>query len=909
MNDLFCTPVFRARRVIERLGALCVVGLVVGGVLHPAPARADVRTEARQHFRRGMALIADGEIDEGVAELEAAYDILPHPNALYNIARAYAESGRYELAIDYFERYLESDPVDREEVEQFLAALRERMSAASPRAEVAEATETETGPTEAEVVSTGPAVASEEEIAALEDSATQIEALAEAAQSEDLRRRADRLRELAATLRERRGTSVSTSSTTEGETEGAEGGTEGTEGGTEGAEGETLELTLGGEREEAYEESVISSSRAAESPLDAPNSTAIVTAQDLRLSGYTEPALALRRVAGISLLNSDPGNPQISIRGLNQRLSNRTVVLVDGRSVYLDFLGTTLWSLLPLNLEDIERIEVIRGPASALYGADAFTGVINIITRTLGEGGSYLSAGIGNGGTYRLAASASARVDRWRFRVSGGYNRADNYAIEVGTDRSDFTPGASNPALGLERLSFSGEFSLRLDNGISLRGGIAVAAGSLAFQAIARLRQVYANNAFFSQSYLQLNTEVGLSARVFWNRFAAPDTNLTGLLTGGIDASQSNSLSRSDVFDAEVMYSGSFDLGGIENAFIAGVSYRFKEVEWSWLRDGLQTQHHGAVFLQDTLSFGDVVDVVLSARADLHPLLNVQVSPRGSVVIHPAPGNSIRVSGGSAFRSPTFTESYVLVPQSTPLRGIGAFGSGNPSLNPERIVSMELGYMNQMTEYFTLEVNGYYNLVFDQITLTQNQVFRLNDYVNGTSIAGADARYYDEYSAFILTTGLFENQPQQFQQLGGELGARVFPVEGLDLYANYAIHQTWPFGGPAGPYNEDARTSAHMVNAGAQYRSSFGLDVSVDFSWQSNQVWFEQLLDPARGIVFGRFPLREYAILNARIGYRLFDDQLELAVVGTNLIDDGHREHPYGQPIDRRFMGFVTVRF
>ena len=870
-------------------------------------AQADVRTEARQHFRRGMALIAEGNIDEGVAELEEAYDILPHPNALYNIARAYAESGRYEQAIDYFERYLESDPADREEVEQFLTALRERMAAAAPRVEVAETTET----TETtETVPTLSAVASEEEIAALEDSATQIEALAEAAQSDDLRRRAGRLRELAASLRERRaGTSVAVGETTETGETGEEGET-GETGETRetGEEGEAPELSLG-EREEAYEESVVSSSRAAESPLDAPNSTAIVTAQDLRLSGYTEPALALRRVAGLSILNSDPGNPQISIRGLNQRLSNRTVVLVDGRSVYLDFLGTTLWSLLPLNLEDIERVEVIRGPASALYGADAFTGVINIITRTLGEGGSYLSAGIGTGGTYRLVASASARADRWRFRVSGGYNRSDNYAVEVGEGRVDYTSGANNPALGLERLSFSGEFSLRLDGGVSLRGGIAVASGSLAFQAIARLRQVYANNAFFSQSYLQLNTEVGISARVFWNRFAAPDSSLSGLLVGGIDESQRNRLPRSDVFDAEVMYSGTFDLGGIENAFIAGVSYRFKEVEWSWLRDGLQTQHHGAVFLQDTLSFGDVVDVVLSARGDLHPLLDVQVSPRGSVVIHPAAGNTIRISGGSAFRSPTFTESYVLVPQSTPLRSIGAFGSGNPTLNPERIVSVELGYMNQMTEYFTLEANGYYNLVFDQITLTQNQVFRLADYVNGTSIAGADARYYDEYAGYILTTGLFENQPQQFQQLGGELGVRVFPVEGLDLYANYAIHQTWPFGGAAGPYNEDARTSAHMVNAGAQYRSSFGLDLAVDFSWQSNQVWFEQLLDPARGIVFGRFPLREYAVLNVRVGYRLFDDQLELAVVGTNLVDDGHREHPYGQPIDRRFMGFVTVRF
>jgi iron complex outermembrane receptor protein len=357
------------------------------------------------------------------------------------------------------------------------------------------------------------------------------------------------------------------------------------------------------------------------------------------------------------------------------------------------------------------------------------------------------------------------------------------------------------------------------------------------------------------------------------------------------------------------MFNRTFDILGIDNTLIAGVGYRFKEVEWSWLRDGLQTQHHGAVFLQDTLRFDDDLDLVLSVRGDLHPLLDVQFSPRGSVVIHPYAGNTIRITGGTAFRSPTFTESYVLVPQSTPVRGVGAFGSGNPTLNPERIVSVELGYMNQMTEYFSLELNGYYNLVFDQITLTSNQLFRLYDYVNGNSIAGATAGYYDAYDAYILTTGLFENQPEQFQQLGGELGVRAFPVEGLDLYANYAIHQTWPFGGSPGPYHDDMRTSAHMVNGGAQYRAPFGLDVSVDFSWVSDQVWFEQLLDPVRGIVFGRFPLRSYALMNARIGWRLFEDQLELAVVGFNLLDEGHREHPFGQPVDRRFMGFVTVRF
>ncbi len=107
--------------------------LVAALVLAASTARADVRTEARRHFRQGMALIAEGNVEEGVAELEEAYEILPHPNVLYNIGRAYAESGRYAQAVEYFERYIESDPPDRAEVLGFITALRARIEALEAR--------------------------------------------------------------------------------------------------------------------------------------------------------------------------------------------------------------------------------------------------------------------------------------------------------------------------------------------------------------------------------------------------------------------------------------------------------------------------------------------------------------------------------------------------------------------------------------------------------------------------------------------------------------------------------------------------------------------------------------------------------------------------------------------------------
>ena len=82
-------------------------------------------------------------------------------------------------------------------------------------------------------------------------------------------------------------------------------------------------------------------------------------------------------------------------QALREELINTTLTGLDGRSVFIDLLGATLWAAISINVEDIERIEVVRGPGSALYGADAFNGVINIITKTPGTGGSGFNAGYG----------------------------------------------------------------------------------------------------------------------------------------------------------------------------------------------------------------------------------------------------------------------------------------------------------------------------------------------------------------------------------------------------------------------------------------------------------------------------------------------------------------------------------
>ncbi|MCZ7683492.1 MAG: TonB-dependent receptor [Sandaracinaceae bacterium] len=523
----------------------------------------------------------------------------------------------------------------------------------------------------------------------------------------------------------------------------------------------------------------------------------------------------------------------------------------------------------------------------------------------MGSYRSWVSSGAGTHGQLRVATTVTERVDALRFRLGGGYERADLFALSVGPERVDIAPFASDPTLGYSRLWFTGEAQLRLADGYSLSAGTGLATGDRSFQGLSRLRELYLSNALFAQTYVQARTAFGLSGRVFWNHFES-DYGPVGVRDGGIPLAQQARIDRQTVLDVELVYQNQFDIvRGLNNQIIGGVGYRFKEIDWEWIPQ-IQTQHHFNVFLQDTLRIEEVVQIVVSARLDQHPLLpEPQISPRGSIVVRPTPRQSIRLTAGTAFRSPTFVESYVRVPNSTPIRGVTAFGVGNESLNPERIVSVELGYMLQETDYFALELNGYFNLVFDQILLSRNTAYRLYDHANDPNAA-----FDPSLGAFPLGELQFDNEDADFRQIGGELGVRIYPVDGLDLYVNYALHETAPMSAQAlGGRELDQRTSAHKVNAGAQYRASFGLDLSVDFSWVSDQVWVEQVLDTERGgTAFVDFALPAYVVLNARIGWRFFDDQLELAVVGTNLIME-HREHPFGQPVDRRAMGTVTFRY
>lgn len=868
-------------RLLVAAGLMVWVGLI-------APARADVRTDARALFRQGMASIGQGEYQAGIDFLQRAYELLPHPVVLFNIGRAYVDIGQLEEGIAYLERYLRSGPADAREVQATVGELRAKLARQQQEAEqrLADAQR-------AERLATPGSGATDDQLAVLKSILAQLEALAEVVQSEPMYQRVAELRSVIAAL-ERAGPTPPPPTGTPSPPAEPPPVAVAAPGDPSQKPEPNIELST---TQDAYESQVVSASRFARTPLDAPNSTTVVTAQDIRLSGLTNIADLLRRVAGVEVMTLTPGNTEVSIRGLNQRLSNKVLVLVNGRSVYLDFLGATLWRALPVNLEDIERIEVIRGPASAIYGADAMTGIVNIILNEPGEPESYVAGSGGNGTTVRTTGAINGTLGDLGYRIAGGYERADQYSLMSDPERLDLSPYTADPTLGLQTGRLGGEVLYRPAAGWTTRAGGAFSYNQFSFQSISRLREMYINDSIFSQAHASLETPIGLGARVFWNYWQNNATSAQSR-PGGVP-NQFEDLT-SHVLDVELTYSQRFELL-VQHALAAGVGYRFKSVAWDWIETD-RTENHFSVFLEDTMELGDHVLLALSGRLDRHPLLaDVQISPRVSVVVRPTEGISLRALAGSAFRSPSFIESYLRVDNGTSVRGVTSFGLGNTNLQPERLFSVELGYAQEVGDFLTLEANGYFNAVLDQITLTDIQRYTLGNYPGFSNTGGG----------YPVGQVQFENEDATFGQWGGEVGVRFFPVRGLDIYANYAIHDTSPFESniDLGGRELDERTSMHKVNGGVQYRSTFGLDAAVDVHYVSHQTWVEQVTDEQTGARFESFRIPGYVLLNARVGYRLFDDQLELAVSGFNLLGQRHRQHPFGQRIDTRVLGSATVRF
>ena len=153
------------------------------------------------------------------------------------------------------------------------------------------------------------------------------------------------------------------------------------------------------------EQVVVSASKNEEALVNAPAAVSLINSQTIINTASSSYADVFRSVPGVNVTQTSARDINITSRGASSTLSTSQLALVDGRSIYLDFFGFIAWDFLPVNPAEIKQIEVIRGPASAIWGANALSGVVNVITKTPREiqGSSFT---IGFGGFNRESSTA-----------------------------------------------------------------------------------------------------------------------------------------------------------------------------------------------------------------------------------------------------------------------------------------------------------------------------------------------------------------------------------------------------------------------------------------------------------------------------------------------------------------------
>src|SRR5438876_5089993 len=390
--------------------------LALAAFLVPAAALADARSDAKRHFREGMSLIAAGQLERGIAELKQAYAIKPHPDVLYDIAKAYVDLGNISEALNYFRQYVATAPADKEQVVSVMQRLQAAIAPAAPPpqpppqnidvqkllAQLQALIDQQRGhqqPPSAPAAPAKPAVAKKAEPARAEPEEDMFEPETISAKTRAT------AREIAAEL------SARESST-----------------------------------EDIFEEQVVTASARSSSETKSPASLTVITGDEIRMRRAATVPEILRRVPGIDIAEMNPSDTNVSIRGFNRRLANKVLVLVDGRSVYQDFLGGTFWPLIDVNIQDIDRIEVIRGPGSALYGANAFSGVVNIITRTGDEiAGARAAVQAGDHRTFQGAITTGGKTGKLTYKTSFAYDRADKWTRDFTDRRVDLSSQFPQP--------------------------------------------------------------------------------------------------------------------------------------------------------------------------------------------------------------------------------------------------------------------------------------------------------------------------------------------------------------------------------------------------------------------------------------------------------------------------------
>ena len=437
----------------------------------------------------------------------------------------------------------------------------------------------------------------------------------------------------------------------------------------------------------------------------------VITQDDIERSGATNIPDLLRMVPGLNVAQINASTWAISARGLNGQFSNELLVLIDGRNVYTPSFGGVFWDTLDLPLENIERIEVIRGPGAAVWGENAVNGVVNIIRKKAGDTkGGLVTAGGGNTDPgFATVQYGSSIGEKFDYRAYVKYFDVHDMRGSGGGDGGD--------GFHLARTGF------RTDSVLSDRDSLVVEGDLYSGREgdpTYTLSSILAPGPQLAQIFIDVS---GGYVESIWRHTQSTRSDFT--LTGTFDNYGRGDLLNDHRNTASLDFRHHYQLGERQE-LVWGATYRYTAGEsgggnWLSLVPPDQTENIFSVFVQDEIGvIQDKLYVTLGSKFEHNTYSGFAAMPTARALYQLNRKQSVWAAVSRAVRSPAETDTSLRLnvgaitePNGT-LAAISAFG--NPHIKDENLLAYEAGYRTMITQRLSLDLAAYYNDYDHQIT-------------------------------------------------------------------------------------------------------------------------------------------------------------------------------------------------
>lgn len=614
---------------------------------------------------------------------------------------------------------------------------------------------------------------------------------------------------------------------------------------------------------------------------EAASAVYVVTQEEIRRTGAATLMEALRVVPGLTVSQINQSQYAISARGFNRQFgSNKLLVLMDGRVIYSPSFSGVDWTRQDTVMEDIDRIEVIRGPGAALWGSNAVDGVINIITKSSRE-----TAGV-------LASGGAGRVENGFGSLRFGGDVQKDFTYRVYGKYRDNGPGENETGAGGHDQRRLGQGGFRSDWQATSRDQFTFQGDFYEIDAQTDSPTRFSsfnppvNQPFLASTFYTGNNFIGR-----WNRTLEDDSSFAIQAYYDRTRIESSFPTDSIINQADLESQYNFRIGSAQQ-LSAGFNYRYVDL-YSAPRFDLRPANRSTelfgFFIHDEIALVPKTwNLILGAKIEHNVFTGFEFQPNSRTIWSPVENHSLWASVGRAVRLPNPSEdnlSYDATGRVLSTTGLPLLVRmlGNNNIKAEKLLAYELGYRGNLLPGLSFDIAGYLNKYDDLIELVSQTPF--------LEVSAGSPQ--------LIAPLVFQNALKG-EAYGFELSSEWRPVRFWRLLAGYTwakvdLREKMPAVIPGGISAEDDPHHLMSLRSYLDLPRNFEFDSMVYYTGENKN----------RELV-------PYTRLDLRLGWKPAKP-LELSLVGQHLLQDRHAEFSTQSDqrtqMPRSFMAKATLRF